>query len=89
MLKHIDFLVCAALVCLVALQTAVSLGQELVVVPFAGGSGGANEVKVMPTNQTIEQFLDRMLHESVYDRRIRPFYSSDSRSEYTLFFGFN
>jgi hypothetical protein len=23
-------------------------------------------------NNTMEQFLDRMLHESVYDRRIRP-----------------
>jgi hypothetical protein len=43
---------------------------------------------VYPTNsqligseKTMEQFLDRLLHESVYDRRIRPFYT-DGKSNY-------
>jgi hypothetical protein len=29
-------------------------------------------IKMQIQNNTMEQFLDRMLHESVYDRRIRP-----------------
>ena len=29
-------------------------------------------IKMQIPNNTMEQFLDRMLHESVYDRRIRP-----------------
>ena len=32
------------------------------------------------SEKTMEQFLDKLLHESVYDRRIRPFYT-DSKSE--------
>lgn len=31
--------------------------------------------QLMGSEKTMEQFLDRLLHESVYDRRIRPFYS--------------
>jgi len=30
--------------------------------------------------KTMEQFLDRLLHESVYDKRIRPFYT-DNKSK--------
>ena len=30
--------------------------------------------QLMGGEKTMEQFLDRLLHESVYDRRIRPFY---------------
>jgi hypothetical protein len=35
--------------------------------------------QLIGSEKTMEQFLDRLLHESVYDRRIRPFYT-DSRS---------
>lgn len=34
--------------------------------------------------KTMEQFLDRLLHESVYDKRIRPFYT-DNKSKKKLF----
>ncbi len=63
-------------VCCCLVQTV--LGQELTLL----AQSGVAENKPVPTNQTIEQFLDRMLHESVYDKRIRPFYSSDSRSNF-------
>jgi hypothetical protein len=35
--------------------------------------------QLVGSEKTMEQFLDRLLHESVYDRRIRPFYT-DSKS---------
>ena len=35
--------------------------------------------QLVGSERTMEQFLDRLLHESVYDRRIRPFYT-DSKS---------
>ena len=34
--------------------------------------------------KTMEQFLDRLLHESVYDKRIRPFYT-DNKSKKIVF----
>jgi hypothetical protein len=37
--------------------------------------------QLVGSEKTMEQFLDRLLHESVYDRRIRPFYT-DSKSNY-------
>lgn len=36
--------------------------------------------QLVGSERTMEQFLDRLLHESVYDRRIRPFYT-DSKSK--------
>jgi hypothetical protein len=36
--------------------------------------------QLVGSEKTMEQFLDRLLHESVYDRRIRPFYT-DSKSK--------
>jgi hypothetical protein len=48
---------------------------------------------VYPTNsqligseKTMEQFLDRLLHESVYDRRIRPFYTDGKSNKLNFFF---
>ncbi|CAF0844269.1 unnamed protein product [Brachionus calyciflorus] len=38
-----------------------------------------NTNQLVGSEKTMEQFLDRLLHESVYDRRIRPFYT-DSKS---------
>jgi len=38
--------------------------------------------------KTMEQFLDRLLHESVYDKRIRPFYT-DNKSKITFNIFFN
>ncbi len=35
--------------------------------------------------KTMEKFLDRLLHESVYDRRVRPFYRS-GKSDYCIFY---
>lgn len=40
--------------------------------------------QLMGSERTMEQFLDRLLHESVYDRRIRPFYK-DSKSKVSCF----
>ena len=37
--------------------------------------------------KTMEQFLDRLLHESVYDKRIRPFYT-DNKSKIKRIFNF-
>ena len=37
--------------------------------------------QLVGSERTMEQFLDRLLHESVYDRRIRPFYT-DSKSKF-------
>jgi len=37
--------------------------------------------QLVGSEKTMEQFLDRLLHESVYDRRIRPFYT-DSKSKH-------
>ena len=34
----------------------------------------SSTAQLMGGEKTMEQFLDRLLHESVYDRRIRPFY---------------
>jgi hypothetical protein len=39
-----------------------------------------NLSQLVGSEKTMEQFLDRLLHESVYDRRIRPFYT-DSKSK--------
>lgn len=36
--------------------------------------------QLVGSEKTMEQFLDRLLHESVYDRRIRPFYT-DSKGK--------
>ena len=36
--------------------------------------------------KTMEQFLDRLLHESVYDKRIRPFYT-DNKSKFYFILG--
>jgi hypothetical protein len=41
--------------------------------------------QLVGSEKTMEQFLDRLLHESVYDRRIRPFYT-DSKSKKLLKF---
>ena len=40
--------------------------------------------QLVGSEKTMEQFLDRLLHESIYDRRIRPFYT-DSKSEPKFF----
>ena len=40
--------------------------------------------QLIGSEKTMEQFLDRLLHESIYDRRIRPFYT-DSKSKYKRF----
>jgi hypothetical protein len=40
--------------------------------------------QLVGSEKTMEQFLDRLLHESVYDRRIRPFYT-DSKSNFLRF----
>ena len=37
--------------------------------------------------KTMEQFLDRLLHESVYDRRIRPFYKY-GKGNYQFYYKF-
>ena len=34
--------------------------------------------QLMGGEKSMELFLDRLLHESVYDRRVRPFYKSDN-----------
>jgi hypothetical protein len=41
--------------------------------------------QLMGGEKTMEQFLDRLLHESVYDRRVRPFYKS-GRGTFLNFF---
>jgi hypothetical protein len=41
--------------------------------------------QLIGSEKTMEQFLDRLLHESVYDRRIRPFYT-DGKSKHFSFF---
>ena len=35
--------------------------------------------------KTMEQFLDRLLHESVYDKRIRPFYTDNKSKLYNIY----
>ena len=34
--------------------------------------------QLMGGEKSMELFLDRLLHESVYDRRVRPFYKNDN-----------
>ena len=41
-----------------------------------------NVPAIQCTDKTMEKFLEQLLHESVYDRRVRPFYT-DSKCEST------
>jgi hypothetical protein len=34
----------------------------------------SSDAQLLGGEKTMEQFLDRLLHENIYDRRIRPFY---------------
>jgi hypothetical protein len=41
--------------------------------------------QLLGSEKTMEQFLDRLLHESVYDRRIRPFYTESKSNQFAYF----
>lgn len=41
--------------------------------------------QLIGSEKTMEQFLDRLLHESVYDRRIRPFYTDGKSNIFWIF----
>lgn len=49
-------------------------------------AGSSNSISITSTgDKTMEKFLDKLFHESVYNRRIRPFYT-DTNSNWLNYF---